>query len=144
MLSKSCEYALRAIVYISCNASEDHKLGFKAVAEKLDIPSAYLGKILQILTKNGVIRGVKGPKGGFYLRESCKQEKLIKVVEVIDGLDYFSKCGLGMHECSDERPCPMHDDLKGIRDGIGALFTKKSIADLVQSIQDGKSFIRNV
>ena len=144
MLSKSCEYALRAIVYISCNASVEHKLGFKEVAEKLDIPSAYMGKILQKLTKNGVIKGVKGPNGGFYLRESCKETKLIRVVEVIDGLDYFTKCGLGLHECSETRPCPVHNELKVFRDGVAAVFAKKSINDMVQSIQAGEAFIQNV
>lgn len=144
MLSKSCVYALRSIVFIACNATSENKLGIKEIAKELDLPTPYLGKILQILTRNQIIQGVKGPKGGFYLQESCKQVKLIKIIEVVDGLDFFTSCGLGLNECSDTHPCPLHDDFKIYRDGLWELFNKKAIADIVASISLGESFIRNV
>jgi Rrf2 family protein len=143
MLSKSCVYAIRSIVFIAKNASVDSKIGIKTIAEELDLPTPYLGKILQKLTGNNIIQGVKGPRGGFYLNDECKDTKLIKVIEVIDGLDYFSNCGLGLHECSDEHPCPLHNDLKVYRDGQWALYSSKSVRDLMKSVSEGKSFIKN-
>lgn len=144
MLSKSCVYAIRSIVFIANSASVDSKIGIKAIAEELDLPTPYLGKILQKLTKNNIIHGVKGPRGGFYLDDEDKQNKLIRVIEVIDGIEYFSSCGLGMHECSDEHPCPLHGELKIYRDGLWHLYNAKSINDLVVSIEEGKSFIKNM
>lgn len=144
MLSKSCVYAIRSIVFIAQNGSKEQKIGIKNLADELDLPSPYLGKILQKLTGNNVIQGVKGPKGGFYLNESCKQTKIIRIIEVIDGLDFFTKCGLGLKQCSEEHPCPLHNDLKVHRDGLFELFSTKTIADLVDSIKGGNSFIVNI
>ena len=144
MLSKSCVYALRSIVFIACNATAENKLSIKAIASELDLPTPYLGKILQILTRNQIIQGVKGPNGGFYLQEKCKEVKLIKIIEVMDGLDFFTKCGFGLKECSDTHPCPLHDDFKVYRDGLFGLFNQKAISDLVESISQGDSFIKNI
>lgn len=144
MLSKSCVYALRSIIFIACRASSDSKLGIKAIAEELDLPTPYLGKILQQLTKHKIIQSVKGPNGGFYLSEDNKKVALIKIIEVIDGLSFFNSCGLGLKECSNEHPCPLHDDFKIYRDGLWDLFNSKKISDLVISVKDGESFIKNL
>lgn len=144
MLSKSCVYALRSIVFIAKSASIDSKVGIKAVAEALDLPTPYLGKILQKLTGNQIIQGVKGPRGGFYLNDECKDTKLIRIIEVIDGIDYFTSCGMGLHECSEDHPCPLHNDLKIYRDGLWKLFNERSVRDLVDSLTMGKSFIKNL
>jgi Rrf2 family protein len=144
MLSKSCIYALRSIIFIAHNSTEISKLGIKEVAKELDLPPPYLGKILQQLTKNDIIQSVKGPNGGFYLNKKSQQTSLIKIIEVMDGLDMFNKCGLGLSECSEEHPCPLHDDFKIYRDGLSNLFKSKTIMDLVSKIEDGNAFIKNL
>tara|TARA_R110002050_G_scaffold195593_2_gene330479 strand:+ start:19716 stop:20162 length:447 start_codon:yes stop_codon:yes gene_type:complete len=144
MLSKSCNYALRSSVLIACKADEGHKISIKTIAEELDIPTPYLGKILQKLTKNEIIQSLKGPHGGFFVKDKGTGIPIIKIIEVMDGLDFFSSCGLGMHECSNTHPCPLHDDYKAYKDKLWKLFNDKTIADLVASIKDGKSFIINL
>lgn len=144
MLSKSCVYSLRSIIFIAHNATKEDKLGIKEIAKELDLPEPYLGKILQQLTKHKIIQSVKGPHGGFYLDEDSQKTKILKVIDVVDGLDFFHSCGLGLKECSEEHPCPLHDDFKVYRDGLFNLFTNTSIADLVQKIDRGNAFIRNL
>ena len=131
-------------MFIACKASVDSKISIKLVAEELDIPTPYLGKILQKLTKNNIIQSVKGPNGGFYLEDAGKNITLIKIIEVMDGLDFFTTCGLGMKECSDEHPCPLHDEYKIYKDDLWKLFNRKTIADFVGSVQGGGSFIKNL
>lgn len=144
MLSKSCIYALRSIVFLAHNASVDAKIGIKEIAKELELPSHYLGKILQQLSKNGVIQSIKGPHGGFYLNEASQNLKIIKIIEIVDGLDFFTRCGLGLKQCSEDHPCPMHDEFKIYRDGLWELFSAKSILDLVSKIEDGNAFIKNL
>lgn len=144
MLSKSSVYALRSIVLIAHTASIDSKIGIKDLAIELELPVHYLGKILQQLSKNDIIKSVKGPNGGFYLDEKSKKTKLISVIEVMEGIDYFKSCGLGLKECSDDHPCVLHDDLKVFRDGLWKLFNTTTIADLVSKLEDGNAFIRNL
>lgn len=144
MLSKSCVYALRSIVFIAHNASIDAKIGIKEIAKELELPTHYLGKILQQLSKNGVIQSIKGPNGGFYLNEKAQNVKLIEIIEIIDGLAFFTNCGLGLKQCSEDHPCPLHNDFKVFRDGLWELFNSKSILDLVSKIEEGNAFIRNL
>ena len=144
MLSKSCVYSLRSIIFIAYNATKEVKLGIKEIAKELELPEPYLGKILQQLTKHKIIQSVKGPHGGFYLDEDSQKTKILKVIEVVDGLDFFHSCGLGLKECSEEHPCPLHDDFKIYRDGLFTLFTSTSIADLVHKLDNGNAFIRNL
>ena len=144
MLSKSSIYALRSIVFIGHAASVDAKIGIREIAEELELPTHYLGKILQQLAKNEIIQSVKGPNGGFYLDEKSMKIYLISVIEVIEGLSFFQSCGLGLKECSDDHPCVLHDDLKVYRDGLWKLFSSTSIADLVSKLQDGNAFVRNL
>lgn len=144
MLSKSTTYALRAIIFLSKDATRENKIGFQKVAEELDLPAPYMGKILQQLTKNDIIMGVKGPGGGFYLEEKQKDTRLIRIIEIFDGLDYFTSCGLGLKECSETHPCPLHDDLKVFRDGLGNVFKTKTLSDLIDSVNEGKSFVHNI
>ncbi len=144
MLSKSCIYALRSIVFIAHNASIEAKIGIKEIAEELDLPTHYLGKILQQLSKNNIIQSIKGPNGGFYLNDKSKEVKLITIIDIIDGLDFFNSCGLGLKQCSEDHPCPLHDDFKIYRDGLWELFNTKSILNLVSKIEDGDAFIRNL
>ena len=112
MISKKCKYALRAILHLAIVSNEENKKNNRDLAEELKLPTPYLGKILQELVPKQIISSVKGPNGGFYLTKENKQLPLIKVIEVIDGLSFFNTCGLGLSDCSDEQPCPIHHDFK--------------------------------
>jgi Rrf2 family protein len=131
-------------VFIACKATVDNKISIKTVAEELDIPTPYLGKILQKLTKHNLIQSVKGPNGGFYLSQKGANITLIQIIEVMDGLEFFTSCGLGMKECSDTHPCPLHDDYKVFKDHLQGLFQRKTVADFVGAVQGGGSFIKNL
>jgi Rrf2 family protein len=144
MLSKTCVYSLRAIIFIAHNASENSKLGIKEISEEVDIPIHYLGKILQRLRKNNILQSVKGPHGGFYLEEKAKEIRLIKIIEITDGLSMFENCALGLKNCSDEHPCPLHDSFAAQRKALYQLYSSKTISDLVKTIESGNAFIRNL
>jgi len=144
MLSKSCVYALRSIVYIGHHATLEHKLGIKEIADELDLPVHFLSKILQRLVKHNIVQSVKGPHGGFFLNDKSKETNLLSIIDVIDGLAFFTNCGLGLKECSETHPCPLHDDFKIYRDGLYFLFSEKKISDLITKIEAGNAFIRNL
>ena len=144
MLSKTTEYALRSIVYIAMNDEKGNKVGIKEIAKELELPVHFIGKILQDLVRKGVIASVKGPNGGFYLHRPANEINLMEVVRIIDGLETFKKCGMGMKHCSDAHPCPLHDDIKAWRNHMLKTFSTRTIQDLVDSINAGKSFITNV
>lgn len=134
MISNKCKYALRAILFLAVESNETKKIRISELAEELKIPTPYLGKILQELVPKSIISSIKGPRGGFYLTEKNQQAPLIKIIEAIDGLAYFEKCGLGLEDCSDSHPCPIHEDFKKSRDHLKTVFTNKTIRELASEI----------
>lgn len=143
MFSKSCEYALKAILHIASGSVNGTKMGIKEIAGELDLPQPYLSKILQILVKHNIIQSSKGRNGGFYLNESSSKIKIIYIIEKLDGLHQLTKCGLGLKECSNSHPCPIHEVYKPHREKLRAILEEKTINDLNKIILKGKAFINN-
>ncbi|MFD2512516.1 RrF2 family transcriptional regulator [Pontibacter locisalis] len=144
ILSKTTEYALRAIVYIAMQSRGGYNVGIKEIAKELELPGHFIGKILQDLVRKDVIASIKGPHGGFYMHRSADQISVLEVVRTIDGLGAFKKCGMGMKHCSDTHPCPLHNDIKTYRDHLLKIFKTKTIQDLVDGIDTGEFFITNI
>ncbi len=133
--SKSCEYALRSILYLASKQSEK-KTGIKIIAEELGIPSHFLGKIMQSLVKHNIVSSTKGKNGGFHLTEEELDLPLINVIHVIEGDDVFNKCGLGLKSCSNQHPCPIHNDIVNLRDKLKKILSERSIREYGTKINE--------
>lgn len=143
ILSKTAEYAMRSIIYVALNHSENKKIGIKEISKELELPSPFAGKILQQLVRHDLLASAKGPGGGFYLSRPADKISLMEIVRVIDGMQVFKSCGLGLKDCSDLHPCPLHHEFKIYREGLKNLFNSRTIQDLVEGIQSGKVSIYN-
>ncbi|MDX1940415.1 MAG: Rrf2 family transcriptional regulator [Saprospiraceae bacterium] len=135
MFSKSCKYAIRAVLYLAVHSSEEKKFGAKEIAESLDIPKPFLAKLLQQLSRQGLVSSAKGPSGGFFLNDEGKAIPLRQIIEAIDGPEIFSSCILGLPVCSSENPCPMHTKAIAYREGLLKLVEDQAICDLAKRIQ---------
>lgn len=138
MLSQSCKYALRAVLHLSTLPQSKRTIGVKQLAETLEVPHPYLAKILQDLSRKGLIGSAKGPHGGFFLSEAHMKGSLISVVETIDGPGFLKECILGLSGCSDLNPCPLHESFTACRKELRETFHQYAIADLAQLIKDEK------
>ena len=122
MLSHTCKTAIKAVVYLATKDAAEAKSGVKEIASHINASEHTVGKILQNLVRQKIIKSVKGPAGGFYLTEEQRLLPIITIVETVDGKDIFKRCGLGLSECSSVRPCPIHDEYKQGRELIKNLF----------------------
>ncbi|NOQ72843.1 MAG: Rrf2 family transcriptional regulator [Crocinitomix sp.] len=138
--SKSCEYALRASMYLA-KLEDNQKVGIQIIAKDLDLPPDYLSKVLQILVKKEIISSSKGRNGGFFLTKSEINKPLIRIVHAIDGEDVFRKCGLGIRDCSNKKPCPLHNDIKAYRDNLKLALSSNSIGSTLDDIKAGVTFL---
>jgi len=144
MFSKTAEYALRATIFIAQKGSFDNKLGMEEIAKAIDSPQSFTAKILQMLTKdNKVVSSVRGPHGGFYITDESKKLPARSVLEAVDEEDVLKRCVLGLRQCSEIKPCPMHAEYKIIRQQLNELFEKKSIKDLADEVNKKNIFINN-
>lgn len=136
MFSKSCEYAIRSVIIISQNSKQGLKTNVKEIATQADVPESYIAKVLQILTKAKLVNSLKGPGGGFLLPENHKDLMLVDIVLAIDGDSLFTSCGLGLKECSETNPCPLHDKFRDVRNDLKKMLTTTSISELSEKLID--------
>lgn len=144
MFSKTSEYALRAVIYIAQKGSEEKKLGLTEIAKAIDSPQSFTAKILQQLTSgNKIISSSRGPNGGFYITEKSKKLPVRSVLAAMGEDVKLEKCVLGLKQCSELKPCPMHSQYKLIKPQLINLFETKTISDLAEEMDRGSSFIGN-
>jgi Rrf2 family protein len=129
LFSKKCEIGLQSVLYLS---TEEEGILFNAlqVAKKVKQPKEFVSKVLQILTKSGIVGSKKGKNGGFFLAKPAEKIKLLDIVEAIDGTEVFNKCILGFPECSDEHPCPVHNKWHKIKDELKEMLNSETLYDI--------------
>lgn len=137
IFSKTCEYAIRSVFFIAHRTSDGQKVSIKEIAKGISSPEHFLAKILQELNRKGLVKSMKGPNGGFYMDQTILSRPLVDVVEAIDGNGLFIGCGLGLRECSEVEPCPLHNEFKVIRDQIHEMLLRTKIEDFNQDLISG-------
>ncbi|WP_297794504.1 Rrf2 family transcriptional regulator [uncultured Eudoraea sp.] len=141
MLSNSSKYALKAVIYLALHTDVNNKMLAKDISERINVPKAYMAKLLQGLAKRKIISSAKGPKGGFYSNPSNKNVTLLEVVEVIDGEKKLESCFLGLDDCNEHKPCPIHSLISPSRSKMIALLESTTIYDLSKDLELNKVFL---
>ena len=131
VFSKSFGYAVRGLLYIAAQQREKPFVQADELADALRVPKHFMSKILKRLAANGVLHSVKGPYGGFELKDDTLKTRLIDLLKVMDGVDFFHTCVLQIGECHADNPCPLHYHVLGIRDKLERVLTDTPIGSLV-------------
>lgn len=143
MFSKACEYAIKATIYIAQQSHQDKRANVKEVAKSVNAPEAFTAKILQQLCRENILESNRGKQGGFTFAVSKQKiTKIYDVVHIIDGDGIFTNCGLGLHKCSADNPCPVHDDFKIVRENLVAMTQKYSFYDLAIKTENGLVWLK--
>lgn len=141
MLSNSSKYAIKAVLFLALNASEKNKVMAKDISQPINVPQAYIAKLLQGLVKEKIVSSVRGPKGGFYLDETNLNRSVMDIVNVIDGEKKLNSCIMSLEKCHEGKPCPLHHVLTASRSHILNSLKTKTIEDLVKEVKLGNAFL---
>jgi Rrf2 family protein len=129
MLSKTAEYALRAVVWLSRQPgraeSADH------LAEVTKVPRRYLHKVLQDLVHAGIVRSQSGPGGGYALDKRPEEVSILDVVNAVAPLERIRECPLGLS--SHTSLCPLHKELDKAYAATEQAFARVTLAKLTRS-----------
>ncbi len=116
MLSKTCEIAIRAAIYVASVSCDGHRVTLSEIAREIGTPLAFTGKILQKLVHNGILVSTRGVAGGFVIDEQMQRATTVaQIVRIIDGDDLYLRCILGLPQCDAAHPCPVHEQYQPIR-----------------------------
>jgi Rrf2 family protein len=141
MLGKTSEYAIRALVYVYIQNQEGKRPGFKEISKMIDSPEQFTAKVLQILSRAGLVSSMKGRGGGFFFGASMAPLSLYEVIRIIEGDLFFSRCGFGLKKCDAQNPCPLHDDYSTVREGFFKLVTNQTIESLAKKIIEHQAIL---
>lgn len=140
MLSATCKYGIRAVIFIASKPQVKSNTGLKEIAEKLAIPQPYLAKILQVLARKKILHSTKGPHGGFYLLIPAEKLTLMDIIDAIDGRNFFDSCYITGERCNLDRPddgrCVLHNDLRAEKIRLENFFSSKTIDQLVNQVRN--------
>jgi Rrf2 family transcriptional regulator, iron-sulfur cluster assembly transcription factor len=134
MLSATCKYGIRAVIFIASKPEQRNNTGLREIAEKLRIPQPYLAKILQVLSRKKILHSTKGPHGGFYLLVPASKLTLMDIIDAIDGRNFFDSCYLTGERCNFDNPgngvCVLHNDLRMEKVRLEKFFSSKTIGEI--------------
>ena len=129
-LTRAGEYGVRCILYLSskgvgvlCNR--------KQIAETMDIPAQFLGKIAQQLARAGYIEIIQGAGGGLKLVVSPEKLTLLDVVETVIGEIFLNDCILRPDSCNRSNSCAAHRVWYKARNQLRATLREATFADLL-------------
>jgi len=141
VLSKSFGYALRSILYMAVQEEKKH-IQLQEIAEQLDVPRHFLGKVMKRLSKQGIIDSTKGHAGGYALNENTLSTPVMAIVMLIEGEELFNTCVIGFKKCNEHNPCPLHHKVVATKNEMIEVFNKTKISDLLKD--DKPAFIRSL
>jgi len=137
MLSKTSRYGVRAILYIALHTDENNLLGIKELAEKVEISTPMLSKVLQYLTKKELIESKKGRNGGFFMTDKQKNMHLMQVIQELEQSEYLiTACMLGQKHCDISNKCPYHEMVTSIRSALKGIYNTDSILETSIKLQN--------
>jgi len=142
MFSKTCEYAIRAMIYVAQKSKDGNKVGIKEIAAGIDSPEHFIAKILQDLGRRKLLQSAKGPNGGFYVDADALHCSLADIVKVVDGDKLFTGCGLGLKQCSESHPCPIHHEFKTVRRDIQQMLENARLGEFTEELEKSLTFLK--
>jgi Rrf2 family protein len=139
MFSKACEYGIRAMIHIHLESARGMRPSLKTISAGIESPEAFTAKILQNLSRKQLLISTKGPSGGFVIGKD--DITLADIVKAIDGDGIFTLCGLGLKQCSESKPCPVHHKFKKIRNELVDMLGKTTLTDMSEKLSSGKTYL---
>ena len=143
MFSKSCEYAIKAMIFIAQKSDEQTRVGVKEIAKGADTPEPFIAKILQELSKKKLVQSIKGPNGGFFMTDKNLKSSIADIVKAIDGDGIYKDCVLGLKACSEKNPCPVHFEFKEIKKNLVSMIENNTIGEFKDKLESGDFFLKN-
>jgi len=146
MLSNTCKYAVRALIYLAKFSREEKMIGIKKISEDLKLSSPFLGKILQNLVKQKLLVSTKGPNGGFALAKPSSQITLWDIVTKVDGEEFFTNCLIRLEPCrtndSSKPLCPVHAQYDSLRNEIGRFYQGTTLEIVGKDIEKYEDLVK--
>jgi len=136
LFSPSARYAIRALSHLAgCPPRKPVQVA--GIAEDADIPAKFLSKIFLMLKKAGYVKAVRGPGGGYYLERDPAALTVYDIVRAVDGPEPETRtCVLGLDNCSDLAPCPLHFEWKRLELEVEDRIHRLTLTEVAEKLRE--------
>ena len=138
-LTTKGRFAVTAMLDLALQ-NTDKPVTLADISERQGISLSYLEQLFSRLRRNGLVKSVRGPGGGYRIAKNQAEITISEIITAVDELIDATQCG-GQENCHDERRCMTHDLWASLNDKILEYLSGVSLADLVASQREGKKII---
>jgi len=130
-LSTRTRYGIRAIIELAQYEGQ-RPLQLRTIAERQDISVKYLEQLMGVLRSAGIVRSVRGSKGGYALARSPEQIKLSEVFHCLEGPVTTTECVEDEDYCKRSADCAARELWVEVENAINHVLEAITLADMVQ------------
>ena len=134
-LTRAADYAVRVMIYLVAHAS-DGRFSLPALAVATGTPESFLSKVLQTLSRAGLINSRRGQAGGFQISELGRVATMRDVIESVDGPICLNLCLISGRSCQRKATCPAHPVWESAQQAMMEILASASIAALAAKGQE--------
>lgn len=128
-LTRKMLYALEAVVDIAYNTTADPAQA-REITKRQGIPQRYLEQVMQKLVRAGVLKGVRGPRGGYRLARERRRITVGEILRVVYGTEKTSRAMAGMEAGSELAEKVIRPLWTDVREGFMREMDNITIEDL--------------
>lgn len=130
-LSTKGRYGVRALVDIAAN-SHGGPVMLKDIAQRQGISAQYLEHLVAPLIRAGVLRSVRGPRGGIVLAVPPEEVTLARVIQVLEGSVAPVECVDDPGMCGRSGRCAARDVWRDIKAAVTGVLESVTLKDMVE------------
>lgn len=140
-LTTKGRFAVTAMLDLAINETQDavdnKPVTLAAISERQDISLSYLEQLFSKLRRQGLVKSVRGPGGGYNLAKAYTDISVSEIINAVDEQIDATQCG-GNENCKDEGRCMTHDLWTALNTKILEYLDGVSLADMVASQKHGQ------
>ena len=129
-LTKKADYGLIALRHLA--SIPGATASAKDMADAYHLPVPLLAKVLQRLTKTGLLKSHAGMNGGYALARDAREISAFEVIHAIDGPFFITSCTKGAKSCDLTPSCTIKEPLARVNETIAGVLKSISIHDLAE------------
>jgi Rrf2 family protein len=135
-LTRAADYAVRVMIHLA-GQPPGTRASRGELARAAECPEQFLSKVLQSLTRAGLVISHRGNTGGFELPEARSATPLLDVVQAIEGPVRLNLCLTGEHACERQERCPAHGVWAEAQVAMLSVLQSVSIGNLAKKVPAG-------
>ncbi len=138
-VSRKIEYALRAVIHLAA-MTPGTVVPFREIARAREIPQDFLAKILKTLVDAGIVRSLRGARGGYRLGRPAGEISVLDVIEAVEGPIQINVClnQTGRSICGQSPGCTMYDVWRDAQDKMLEVYRATKVDRLVRPADAGE------